>query len=249
MTDLSNSKKGRELKTLPYSGKFVFGKIAVVENGHPGGATEVKFVFNPSKLTLSATAKWEQPAQAGNKAAAPPTYKGPDPQSLDIEFTLDGWERSGTNHTEPRNVTEDLKTLISWTRPTKPAVGAKKPKPPLVKLMWGPPWFTAYVASVNSTITMFDSNGFALRATVKVTLKEVPRDGEGPNPTSGSRVGHQSHVVTGGESLPHIANRYYDKPGYWRGLAMANNIDDPSRIRGGMRLYLPPLEDVAEASR
>jgi nucleoid-associated protein YgaU len=236
------------LMAQAYSSKFIFGKIVVEENPHNGGATEVKFVFNPSKLTLTAAAKWEQPAQAGNKAAAPPTYKGPDPQSLDIEFTLDGWEGSGDNHRKKRNVTKDIKTLISWTRPTKLAVGKKKPTPPLVRLVWGPKWFVAYVASVNTTITMFDSNGFALRATVKVTLKEVPRDGEGPNPTSGSRVGHQSHVVTSGETLPHIANRYYDKPGYWRGLALANNIDDPSRTRPGTRLYLPPLEDVALAS-
>jgi nucleoid-associated protein YgaU len=237
------------LMAQAYSSKFVFGKIVVEENPHDGGEREIKFVFNPSKLTLTAQAKWEQPAQAGNKAAAPPTYKGPDPQSLDIEFTLDGWEGSGANHNEKRDVTKDIKTLISWTRPTTKAVGNKKPTPPLVRLVWGPKWFIAYVASVNTTITMFDTNGFALRATVKVTLKEVPRQGEGPNPTSGSRVGHQSHVVTSGESLPHIANRYYDKPGYWRGLALANNIDDPSRTRPGTRLYLPPLEEVAEASR
>jgi nucleoid-associated protein YgaU len=236
-------------KAQAYSSKFVFGKIVVEENPHDGGASEIKFVFNPSKLTLTAAAKWEQPAQAGNKAAAAPTFKGPDPQSLDIEFVLDGWEGSGDNHTEKRDVTKDIKTLISWTRPTKLAIGKKKPTPPLVRLEWGPKWFVSYVASVNTTITMFDNNGFALRATVKVTLKEVPREGEGPNPTSGSRVGHQSHVVTSGESLPQIANRYYDKPGYWRGLALANNIDDPSRTRAGTRLYLPPLEDVALASK
>jgi nucleoid-associated protein YgaU len=236
-------------KAQAYSSKFVFGKIIVEENPHDGGASEIKFVFNPSKLTLTAAAKWEQPAQAGNKAAAAPTFKGPDPQSLDIEFVLDGWEGSGDNHTEKRDVTKDIKTLISWTRPTKLAIGKKKPTPPLVRLEWGPKWFVSYVASVNTTITMFDNNGFALRATVKVTLKEVPREGEGPNPTSGSRVGHQSHVVTSGESLPQIANRYYDKPGYWRGLALANNIDDPSRTRAGTRLYLPPLEDVAVASK
>jgi nucleoid-associated protein YgaU len=236
-------------KAQAYSSKFVFGKIVVEENPHDGGASEIKFVFNPSKLTLTAAAKWEQPAQAGNKAAAAPTFKGPDPQSLDIEFILDGWEGSGDNHTEKRDVTKDIKTLISWTRPTKLAIGKKKPTPPLVRLEWGPKWFVSYVASVNTTITMFDNNGFALRATVKVTLKEVPREGEGPNPTSGSRVGHQSHVVTSGESLPQIANRYYDKPGYWRGLALANNIDDPSRTRAGTRLYLPPLEDVALASK
>jgi nucleoid-associated protein YgaU len=234
----------------PYSSKFVTGKIVVEENNHNNGPSEIKFVFNPSKLTLTAAAKWEQPAQSGNKAAAAPTYKGPDPQSLDIEFTLDGWwEGSSEDQFEKRDVTKDIKTLISWTRPTTASSGTKKPTPPLVRLVWGPQWFIAYVASVNTTITMFDNKGFALRATVKVTLKEVPRKGEGPNPTSGTRVGHQSHVVTSGESLPHIASRYYDKPGYWRGLALANNINDPSRTRPGTRLYLPPLEEVAEASR
>ena len=161
---------------------------------------------------------------------------------MEIKFILDGWDHQ-------RDVHKDLETLVSWTRPTGPSRGNTKPSPPTIELQWGPKWFPCYVASVSSTITIFDRDGMPLRATVTVSLKELPDDKQGQNPTSGSLVGHQSHVLTQGESLPSIAHRYYERPGYWRGLAKANGIDDPTRLRAGHRLYLPPLVDVAEASK
>jgi hypothetical protein len=182
----------------PENTKFVYGKLEVIKNPHEDGestAKQIEFVFNPSKLTMNAAAKWEQPSQGGNKKASAPTYKGPEPRSMDVEFTLDGWDRSGASRSNERKVADDLATLVSWTRPTKSTRDTKKPAPPTVRLSWGTAWFPAYVATVNSTITMFDTDGKPLRATVKVSLKEMPADDKKQNPTSGSLVGHQSHIL------------------------------------------------------
>lgn len=236
----------------PLKANFVYGKLEVVDNPHTDGdstASSIEFVFNPSKLVVTAQAKWEQPTQGGAKKASVPTYKGAEPRSMDVEFILDGWDLSGPSRTNERKVDKDIATLVSWTRPTKSTRSSTKPRPPTVELKWGPKWFPAYVASVNSTITMFDDKGFPLRATVKVTLKELPSEQKGPNPTSGTRVGHQSHTLVAGETLPALAQRYYDKPAYWRGLAAVNDIHDPTRLRAGTRVYLPPITDVAEASK
>lgn len=236
------------------SGKFepmhvnvTAGKLVVVENNVPGGPSEVEFVFNPTKLTTVAAAKWEQPAQGGAARASQPNYKGPEPQTLELELMFDSWDVVGRS--KRCDVQKSIDTLVSWTRPTGPSRGRTKPSPPIVKLVWGREWFPAYVVSVNVTITMFDTDGKPLRATIKVALKEMPPRQPGPNPTSGSRVGHQSYATVAGDTLAGIAARVYEQPSYWRGLAAANGIDDPKRVRPGTRLYLPPINEVAEASR
>ena len=239
-------------KFQPENSDFVYGRIKVVgDNRHSRSDSpqdEVKFVFNPAQLAMTATAKWEQPAAGGAKKSTAPTYKGADPQSMELNFTLDAWDKEGHTHSAVRDIQKDIDTLISWTRPTQSSRTTKKPAPPFVELDWGPERFKAYVASVNTTITMFDKKGFPLRATMKVSLKEVPpKDGK-QNPTSGSRVGHQSHTFIDGETLAGIAHKYYEQPKYWRGLAISNGIDDPSRVRPGQRLYIPPIEDVAVIS-
>ncbi len=227
-----------------------YGKLMVVENFHTDGETkkEVEFVFNPTKLDIGATAKWEQGTNAGNKKASVPVYKGPDPCSMDLDLVLDSWDRSGADRSKKRDVRKDVDTLIAWTRPTASTRTTKKPSSPLVCLHWGKPWFKCYVASVKATFTLFDEKGTPIRASVKVSLKEVPPDRPKQNPTSGSLAGHQSHLLVEGDSLPLVAFRYYDQTEYWRGLAIANGIDDPLRVRPGTRLLLPPIEDVAALS-
>ena len=230
---------------------FEYGKLMVIENPHTDGDStekEVAFVFNPSKLDLGASAKWEQPAQSGNKKASSPQFKGADPRTLDFDLTIDGWELSGASRSSKCDVQKAVATLISWTRPTEKTRKTKKPSPPLVSLHWGKPWFKCYVASVKVSYTMFDTKGEPVRASIKVSLKEVPAEPKKTNPTSGSLAGHQSHLVVEGESLPLLAYRYYDKPAYWRGLAITNGIDDPLRLGPGVRILLPPIEDVAVLS-
>ena len=224
--------------------KMARGSLKVVKNNHAGGAPTVWFDFNPAKISTTAQAKWEQKAKPGSKAAPEPTFTGSEPQTMELELTLDEWSPNRLDTT----VEEDIATLISWTRPAGATRTATKPSPPLVELKWGPTWFVSYVTSVKTTINMFDEDGHALRATVAVSLKELPKGGKGPNPTSGSRVGHQSHSVLAGDSLASVAQNYYDKPSYWRGIALANDIDDPRQLRPGSRLYLPPLTDVAALS-
>jgi nucleoid-associated protein YgaU len=223
------------------------GKLEAVSNFHTDGiSTEraVVFVFNPAKLGVAATAKWEQPAASGNKKAGPPQFKGADPVTMDLELVLDGWEERNKS----RDILMDVNTLISWTRPTSSTRNSKKPSPPIVRLYWGTPWFECYVTNVKVSYTMFDKDGKPVRATVTVNLKELGTTPPKQNPTSGSLAGHQSHMVVQGDSLPLLAHQYYEKAEYWRGVAIANNIDDPLRVLPGTRILLPPLEDVAALS-
>ena len=221
--------------------------VVVGGNSHSDGmstARQVEFVFNPSKIEINAGASWEQPTKAGSKKASDPQFKGTTPATMALELILDQWDVRNKS----RNVIADVNTLISWTRPTTSARGAKKPQPPKVRLEWALPWFDCYVVSVKATYTMFDETGVPVRATVSLQLKEFGTKDAKQNPTSGSLAGHQSHLVVEGDSLPLLAHRYYEKAEYWRGVAIANGIDDPLRVRPGTRILLPPLENVAVLS-
>jgi hypothetical protein len=57
------------------------------------------------------------------------------------------------------------------------------------------------------------------------------------------------HTVVEGETLAHIAGRYYDAVprgcGLWWAVADANELVDPTtRLRPGAILLVPPLDDV-----
>jgi hypothetical protein len=229
------------------------GSLKVEANNHPDAkVSELKFNFNPAKISLTAGGTWENKP---NKNKQPvPQFSGSKPLSMELELTFDDGEAARATDL---SVSQKVKLLISWTQPTEPSVKKKKPHPPLVRFTWGasvsvtkksPSWFLAYVESVNVTFTMFDVDGEPTRATVKVGLKEIADDYEKQNPTSGSRVGHDSHLLLQGESLPQLAHRYYEKPALWRGIAAMNGIDDPSRLRPGTRISIPPIEDAIAAS-
>ena len=85
-----------------------------------------------------------------------------------------------------------------------------------------------------------------IRATANITLEEIPVDTGKQNPTSGGRSGYRSHVLRDGDSLPSIAYDEYGDPTLWRGLAVANGIDDPLRVPVGISLL---ISEATEAKR
>lgn len=47
------------------------------------------------------------------------------------------------------------------------------------------------------------------------------------------------YVVKKGDTLQSIAERFYGKASYWRGIADVNNIRDPRKLKVGLKLTLP----------
>jgi Contractile injection system tube protein len=221
------------------------GKIKVVQNRHSKPPHEIEFTFNPSKIKITGGSNWDQPSASGAKKATPAQFKGANPRTMDLELTLEGWELTGPGRTKSYDVVKAVEALLSWTQPTDSTRGSKKPTAPIVKLVWGTTqWFQCYLASVNATYTMFTDAGVPVRASVTLSMKELPEPGKKQNPTSGSRVGHQTHLLVEGDSLASLAHRYYEEAPLWRGLAVVNNIDDPTRLRIGSNVSLPPFDEL-----
>ena len=64
------------------------------------------------------------------------------------------------------------------------------------------------------------------------------------NPTSGGLPGRQRHIVSASENVQTITTAAYGNPGLWRGVAEANGIDDPFRVKPGDTVYLPNANEI-----
>jgi nucleoid-associated protein YgaU len=76
-------------------------------------------------------------------------------------------------------------------------------------------------------------------------MEEVPTEPKGQNPTSGALDSRRSHVVGDGDSLHSVAYTEYGDPTLWRSLAIYNGIDDPLRLRSGLRIFIPTAAEAA----
>jgi hypothetical protein len=201
------------------------------------------FRYNPTEYTVSKSARWNRPPTRGAESSTPPEFTGSDPTTIGMEIFFDAFEEA------VGDVSGDVDTLLTWTRPTPVSIARSLPQPPLLRFIWGPnpvlQTFQGYLKSVQAKYTMFRRDGTPVRATATISLEEVTAEAAGQNPTSGAREGRSAHVVAEGESLPSIAYREYGLASLWRGLAVFNGIDDPMRLTPGAELLLPTQAEAA----
>jgi hypothetical protein len=204
---------------------------------------EVRCAFNPAEYTVATSAEWRETPRSGATTAPTPEFVGTRPRTMRMSLLFDAWA------TDSEDVSSDVDQLLGWTNPTSRSLSQGRPAPPVLSFRWGQnTYFDAYLSSVDARYTMFRSDGAPVRATVDVTLVEVPSDPANQNPTSGGLAGHQTAVLTAGETLHSIAQREYGSAALWRGLAVANGIDDPLRLEVGRHLLVPPREEAARLS-
>lgn len=197
----------------------------------------INFDFNPKELSVSKAAKWSRTPQKKSKSSGVPQFEGSEPCKLTLEVFLDA------SDIQDDSVVKNVEKLFSCCLPTPDS--QDKPKPPWVIFHWGSlTSFTGYVTSVNAKYTLFMQGGLPIRATATVALEEITKVQPGQNPTSGALSSSRVHTVLTGDTLASIAWREYGDPELWRGIAIANRIDDPMRLRAGSSVLIPSAEDL-----
>lgn len=199
----------------------------------------IEFQFNPRELSLSKNAKWQRDAQRNAKKSGVPEFTGADPCKLNVEMFFDATDKMDST------VVRRVEQLFACCVPTDSSREAKKGSPPWVVFHWGGMvGFPAFVSSVTAKYTLFTPGGTPVRALCTVALEEISGEQSGQNPTSGALAARDVHVLVAGDTLHSVASRAYGKPGLWRHIADANGIDDPMRLRPGMQLLVPALEEI-----
>jgi nucleoid-associated protein YgaU len=89
---------------------------------------------------------------------------------------------------------------------------------------------------------MFVESGVPVRAKLQVTFNEYksPLD-EAKEIKRRTADFTRRYIVGEAETLSSIAAAVYKDPAKWRPIAIANNVDDPRRLRAGTRLTVPSL--------
>ncbi len=115
--------------------------------------------------------------------------------------------------------------------------------PPICLFIWGAFIFQCIIERVSKRFTMFVPEGFPVRATLSVTLKEYREvDVQVKEISLQSSDLTKRWTVRQGDSLWSIAAREYGSPEDWRLIAEKNGIDNPRMLTPGRELVIPVKE-------
>jgi hypothetical protein len=132
--------------------------------------------------------------------------------------------------------------LINLTIPRDDVqTGAKKKvsSPSPIKMVWKDFEIVAVITKLDTTYTMFGSDGTPIRANVTLELKEYKLATEVDTSLKGTPMDSQNVQLLNpdhGENIYSLAMKFGLD---WRMIALANNIDDPTDIADNMDLIIP----------
>ncbi len=201
-------------------------------------SVELEFQFNPSQLSITKSVKWKSPEKLVPARNAPDLdFGGGEPATYGLDLIFDTSQASSPR--DVRQYTQELLRLVMVTGSLK----QRKP-PPRVQLQWGKlHLFLAVVEEVKLQYTLFLPDGTPVRAKASVKLKQQDDNDDfkrGQNPTTRTET-RKTRVVQEGERLDLIAYEEYGAVAHWRYLAEANHLLNPTDLRSGQILSIPPL--------
>jgi hypothetical protein len=188
----------------------------------------VTFDYNPEKISIKHHAKTEGAAGGVEEKI----------KSLgDVEIGVDKLLLAG------EDTRSNCDVLLGWSCPSViKDRGESEVTPVKLRFSLGELSWEVRMRSVSITYLRFSGVGKPVRAEVGLALY-MPQNKEAAkppqNPTSGGPGGRDSRILDSSECLAALAESAYSRPGAWRRIARASGIDDPLRVRPGMRVYLP----------
>jgi hypothetical protein len=181
--------------------------------------------FNPETLKVTfenKSAGGEQPGGSSKQRTGNMTTK------LSIELLFDTTDTGS-------DVREFTKKVAFYIQPNKEAgKGSDSNRvPPGVLFAWGSFLFPGVVDSMDETLDYFSEEGMPLRATISLGITrqfiEVSFD---ENAGGGAGAPLSLEQAQFKDTVQAVAARN-GKPGDWKNIAAANNIDDPLRLSAG----------------
>ena len=226
-------------------------KATLIATYHSGDSEIFEVQFNPTEFSLDKGAQIAEIAIPGLDSPLLQFVRGQN-EKMSLDLFFDTTEKGmGPGATSVTTLTDHIYELVK----IEPAGHA----PPICTFVWNSKFpgadisahagnqrrtnFQCVIESIKQKFTLFNPEGIPLRATLTLTLREyktLDQQLHQLNLSSPDRT--HSHVVQQGDTLPSIAGRYYRKPGEWRHLAEANELEDPRRLIVGAFLTIPPLE-------
>jgi hypothetical protein len=213
-------------------------EVAVLTNLDTGDRVEV--LFNPNEYSLNKDNNFAQAAIPGLSTPLLQFVHG-NLRTLEMELVFDSFEQHkhanrsiNPAHGDVRDMTQKVVDLM--------AINPETHAPPIVLFAWGGLSFTGVLSRVNQRFTMFLDSGIPVRARLQVTFQEYKTALQEAQEVRRQTADYtRRHRLGQGETLSQVAAAFYDDPGLWRPIAIANRIDDPRRVDVARELLVPNL--------
>ena len=214
----------------------------------------IQVQYNPTDLSFDKSAQVAEIGIPGLDSPIQQFVRG-QAEKLTLDLFFDTTDHGMGTDKGIKSVTEKTDKIYQLIK-----IEPKRHAPPICNLVWNESFpgssigdltpignqdrngFQCIVESVKQKFTLFNPEGVPLRATLTVTLREYKTlDEQLQHLGLSSPDRTHAHVVQRGERLADIAAQYYRRPGQWRAIAEANDIEDPRRLNPGLFLAIPPL--------
>lgn len=208
--------------------EFARAKVCIMSG--PDSPAEVEVLFNPTEYSLDIQNNYRDSKAGGLEQPVTQFVNGLS-RSLSMELYFDTYTDGGGSDVGVK------------TREFAKLLGVATHEPPRVEFRWGEFAFYGVVEKMAQRFTMFRSDGVPVRAKINVTFKSVkPLPEQLKDPPRNSSDKTKRRTLTADGSIWLIAAKEYGDPRYWRQIARRNRIADPSAIRPGTPLVVPPLD-------
>ncbi|HEY1627373.1 MAG TPA: hypothetical protein VGG16_26630 [Streptosporangiaceae bacterium] len=224
----------------------------------------IETLFNPSEISKTKTARWEQQHAVGQSGRGTSTvrqeFRSVEAETFAIELFFDTYEsRSGESRsggiTAARAATSFLPASVLPGREASDVrrytgqiarlveLDIELHRPPVCDLRWGVfDIFTGVLTTLNERFTLFLDDGTPVRATLTCEFTEFSTLARARASEPHSSDVLKKRQVRRYDTLQSLAADEYGDPAAWRPIAAANGIVNPRALRPGTILTIPKLQ-------
>jgi len=193
-------------------------------------------MFNPEKYSESYEIEYKEDQAQGTSANASKFGKI-KPQVFQFEFLIDGTGAAGEEKDADEEIGRFLDVVYEYN--------GDEHRPRFCMILWGRLLIKCNLKNCSITYTLFDSEGYPLRARISATFAEVKSDELRARQQADSSP-DMTHIrqVKNGDNLALMSYRIYGDIRYYPLLARFNNLKQFQVLEPGMEISFPPIEEL-----
>ncbi len=195
-------------------------------------------MFNPSTYSEKYEIEYSED-QAQGTSGSTQNFGKMKPQEYTFEFLFDG---TGT-----AAEWTDVTTEVDWFLALAYEYNGEMHRPYFLKIHWGRLVVRCILKTATVTYTLFDPDGFPIRAKINGTFSEV-NDDELRTAAEGRNSPDLTHYrkVKDGDNLPLMCHRIYGDMRHYLEVADFNGLTDFRTLETGSMIAFPPLVKLEE---
>lgn len=221
--------------------KFIF----YADADKPGIGIPYSPAYNPTSFSVSYNTSFD----TGKKPVVDSVvtkFEAKGPRTLTMELFYDGTGASPSSGdlglSSVNLVDVQVRTFLNLAA----EVDSKEHQPRYIMVVWGTFIMTGVLTSASVNYLMFAPSGRPLRAKMNITIQESISDTLiGKILQLASPDLSKSIIVKEGDTLPLLCAQEYNDPSLYVKVAEVNNLKNYRKLKQGMELLFPPIDNLA----